>query len=121
MPRQHTVWAYNAIEPCDLRLPPRIEERRAREAFDCKVPWLKHLGEFVLGFMCKVSGHIERQAHRLLLMSSGPQVPCTVAEMKLRYLCVTSTKVRLVTPCSRDAIWGPLGQAIRCSVQLVQS
>lgn len=121
MPRQHTVWAYNAIEPCDLRLPPCIEERRAREAFDCKVPWLKHLGESVLGFMCKVSGHIERQAHRLLLMSSGPQVPCTVAEMKLRYLCVTSTKGRLFTPCSRVAIWGPLGQAIRCSVQLVQS
>uniref|UniRef100_A0A147BTR1 Uncharacterized protein n=1 Tax=Ixodes ricinus TaxID=34613 RepID=A0A147BTR1_IXORI len=118
MPRQHTVRACNATEPCDLRLSPRMEERRAGAAFDCKVPWLKRLGESVLGFMCKVSGHIERQAHRLLLMSSGPQVPCTVAWMKLRGLRVTCTKVRLVMPCIRDAIWGPLGQAIRCSLLL---
>ncbi|CAN7985269.1 unnamed protein product, partial [Ixodes pacificus] len=118
MPRQHTVRAYNATEPCDLRLPPRMEERRAREAFDCKVPWLKRLDESVLGFMCKGSGHIERQAHRLLLVSSGPQVPCTVAERKLRGLRVTSTKVKLVTPCSRDAIRGPFGatHTLRCAV-----
>lgn len=102
--RLHTVRAYNTTEPCDLQLLLCIEERRAREAFDRKVPWLKRLGESVLEFMCEMSGHIGRQAHRLLFMSSGPQVPCTVAEMKLHALRVTNTKVRLVMPCSRDDI-----------------